>query len=406
MSLSRADRVRLPFLVDFFELWYRSLDEREEKRRTLHELLKQSERSSDAKAREEAVVGLDHLSETGSAEEKALAKVTLAQDLAELGEAEIAAGYIVELKRLELEGLGGWVAGHALEWQQQVPNVYADLAAMIDCWQTQRSGDLEAFAKALLKMGQDLSAKSFSEARVEFLTESLKHVPKPEQRIKIRLRLASTLRALARWDDAETHLIAAKAEAEASNDSKLMSDALNELGVLCYDLARYDEAEPLIRGALDIAENAYGPEHQEVATRLGNLAEVLQKTTRTDEAEPLMRRALEIAEKAHGPEHPHVIGCLTHLANVLVVTGRADEAEALVHRTLRITEEAYGPEHPFVAACLLNLSLLLKHTNRTNEAEPLMRRTLEVWENSFGPGHPRTVTARKNLERLLSKRNG
>lgn len=317
MSLSRADRVRLPFLVDFFELWYRSLDEREEKRRSLRDLLKRSERSSDAKAREEAVIGLDHLSETGTAEEKAVAKVTLAQDLAGLGEADMAAGYIVELPRLGLDGLGGWIAGHALEWQQQAPDVYAELTAMIDCWQTQRSGDLEAFARALLKMGEDLSVKTYSEARVEFLTEALEHLPDPEQRVRLRLLLASILRELARWADAEAHLIAAKGDAEASKNKAYLAIVLYLLGSHYRYLARHGEAEPLLQRAIEITEKTYGEENEGTCTCLGQLALLLLETNRKGEAEPLYRRALDIAGNSLGEDHPHTVKVRKNLERLL-----------------------------------------------------------------------------------------
>ena len=67
---------------------------------------------------------------------------------------------------------------------------------------------------------------------------------------------------------------------------------------------RLSEAEPLYRRALAIDEKSYGPDHPTVATRLNNLAFLLQDTNRLSEAEPLFRRALAIAEKGLGPEHP------------------------------------------------------------------------------------------------------
>jgi Flp pilus assembly protein TadD len=48
------------------------------------------------------------------------------------------------------------------------------------------------------------------------------------------------------------------------------------------------EAEPLLRRALAIFEQSFGPEHPEVATTLNNLAMLLQATNRLADAEPLM----------------------------------------------------------------------------------------------------------------------
>jgi hypothetical protein len=69
-------------------------------------------------------------------------------------------------------------------------------------------------------------------------------------------------------------------------------------------MGRLAEAEPLMKRALAIDEAAFGPDHPDVATRLNNLAGLLQATSRLAEAEPLWRRALHIDEAACGPDEP------------------------------------------------------------------------------------------------------
>ena len=89
--------------------------------------------------------------------------------------------------------------------------------------------------------------------------------------------------------------------------------SLNNLAQLLKATNRLGEAEPLMRRALDIDEQAYGPDHPDVAIDLNNLAQLLQDTNRLGEAEPLMRRALAIDEKSlrarpsqrrHTPQQP------------------------------------------------------------------------------------------------------
>ena len=82
---------------------------------------------------------------------------------------------------------------------------------------------------------------------------------------------------------------------------------------------------------------------------LNNLAQLLQATNRLAEAEPLMRRALAIDEQSYGPEHPDVATDLNNLAALLQATNRLAEAEPLMRRALAIDEQSYGPEHPDVA---------------------------------------------------------
>jgi hypothetical protein len=91
---------------------------------------------------------------------------------------------------------------------------------------------------------------------------------------------------------------------------------------------RLAEAEPLMRRALKIDENSYGPDHPEVATDLTNLASLLKATNRLAEAEPLMRRALRILvqfTRRTGHEHPNLRGVGSNYVSLLDKMGLGDE---------------------------------------------------------------------------------
>jgi tetratricopeptide (TPR) repeat protein len=179
----------------------------------------------------------------------------------------------------------------------------------------------------------------------------------------------------------------------------------NRLGVLFIEKARFDDAEPLIRRALEIDEASYGPDHPDVASNLNNLAELLRQTNRHAEAEPLIRRALEIDEKNFGPDHPDVARDLNNLAHLLHTANRLAEMEPLSRRALEIWGKSFGPDHPRLAVGLGNLAEVLRQTNRHAEAEPVIRRALEIDEKNFGPDHP-NVAARLNvLEGLMRDTN-
>ena len=86
-----------------------------------------------------------------------------------------------------------------------------------------------------------------------------------------------------------------------------MAMHLNNLGMLLRDTNRIEEAEPLMRRALEVGVAAFGEEHPIVATNLNNLAILLQDTNRLEEAELLMRRVLDILAafgRQTGHEHP------------------------------------------------------------------------------------------------------
>ena len=393
MNLSRGARKRMPFLLDFFSLFYPSIEAREEKRRQLRAKLLE-EGSVDAGE------ALDYLSEVGDAGERATAKFDMARIYARCGVAEQAAGYVLEAAPLAGDGVSRSIA-RIVTNAPSAPDYLTEIEEMIEAWEMHRSGEFEAFAHRLAEMGKGLTLQTFSETRLAFLRDTLESMGNSEERIMQRLRIAAVLEELARWKESEEQQRRALAEATALANAKIVAVVSNDLAALLLNTNRLGEAEPLMRRALEINESAFGNQHPTVAICLNNLAALLLNTNRLGDAEPLMRRALEINEAAFGNRHPTVAICLRNLAVLLLNTNRLGDAEPLMRRALEINEAAFGNQHPTVAISLNNLATLLQATNRREEAEPLMRRALEINEVVFGGQHPTVATDLNNLATLL-----
>ena len=195
-------------------------------------------------------------------------------------------------------------------------------------------------------------------------------------------------------------LIAA-AKSEFGEETSEVATALNEHATTLNATGRYDEAEPLYREAMRIAEITIGKAHPDYATHLNNLAGLLETTGRYDEAEPLYREAIRIDEITIGKEHPDYAIRLNNLAGLLRTTGRYDEAEPLYREAIRIDEITIGKAHPAYATSLNNLAGLLEATGRYGEAEPLYHQAIDILSRSLGEDHPNTKQVHKNLEALL-----
>ncbi len=393
MNLSRGARERLPFLLDFFTLYYPSIEERETKRAEL--------RAKDGDGNAEQV--LDYLSEVGPPEEKAAAKLNLVRIHAGHGRSDKAVQYLREASLLPLDPLGTWIVRHVDGTPST--NYLNELQEMIDCWELHRSGDLEAFAERFSKLADTLSFKSFSETKISFLRDHLYHLADAKERINTRLKIANLLYELARWPDAEAEFKLAQGEAEALNDPFILSIIFNNLAQLLQETNRLAEAESLMRHALAIDEKNLGSGHPNIAIRLNNLASLLQNINQLTDAELLMRRALAINEQCFGPDHTRVATNLNNLALLLQATNRLADAEPLMRRALAIDEKNLGSNHPDVARDLNNLALLLQDTNRLTEAESLMRNSLVILEKNLGTEHPKVALALNNLAQLLQATN-
>ena len=397
MNLSRGARKRVPFLLDFFSLFYPSIEAREEKRRQLRERLLDEGSVDAGKA-------LDYLSEVGDEAERSTAKFDMARIYARCGVAEQAAGYVLEAAPLAGDGVSRSIA-RIVTNAPSAPDYLTEIEEMIEAWEMHRSGEFEAFAHRLAEMGKGLTLQTFSETRLAFLRDTLESMGNSEERIMQRLRIAAVLEELARWKESEEQQRHALAEATALANAKIVAVVSNDLAALLLNTNRLGEAEPLMRRALEINESAFGNQHPTVAICLNNLAALLLNTNRLGDAEPLMWRALEINEAAFGNQHPTVAISLNNLATLLQATNRREEAEPLMRRALEINEVVFGGQHPTVATDLNNLATLLRDTYRAEEAEPLMRRALEIDEAAFGNQHPALARDLNNLATLLHATN-
>ncbi|GHO50830.1 FxSxx-COOH system tetratricopeptide repeat protein [Ktedonospora formicarum] len=151
--------------------------------------------------------------------------------------------------------------------------------------------------------------------------------------------------------------------------------------------ARYIEAEPLYKQALQIVEQKLGREHLNVAYILNGLAELYRERGRYAEAEPLYHHALEIMEQQLGREHLDVAYPLVNQANLYVDQGKYTDAERLYWRALRIIERELEPAHALVAYPLNGLATLYYQQSKYREAEELYKKTLEIREQQLGPEH-------------------
>jgi hypothetical protein len=122
---------------------------------------------------------------------------------------------------------------------------------------------------------------------------------------------------------------------------------------------QYDQAIPIARRAVTLAERLYGPDHPTIAAELRFLVQALQPAGRSAEAEPLMRRALAIDEKNVNPNDPLLAFDLKILTGLLVdiswnrVLPQADRGRVALTGQLPLVLERAVP-----LALLLSLFLL------------------------------------------------
>jgi tetratricopeptide (TPR) repeat protein len=173
-------------------------------------------------------------------------------------------------------------------------------------------------------------------------------------------------------------------------------DGLNKLSVL---LGRRDpeRARQLGTQAVHLAERAFGPDNEQTAVLLGNLAVTIDQTGEPSAAIPLFQRALEVTERRWGEGSSYVSQLAMGLGHALAHRGDLAGARRQMERAVAIDERLLPPDHPEVADRLRGLAVTLMQMGEFAAAMPLLERALAIEEKKLGPEHPVLAYTLHNL---------
>jgi tetratricopeptide (TPR) repeat protein/predicted Ser/Thr protein kinase len=180
-----------------------------------------------------------------------------------------------------------------------------------------------------------------------------------------------------------------------------VAGSLNNLANVQHDLGHYAEAVDLLQRALAIDVATLGPEHPAVASTLNNLGVMQHRRGEYDSALAYHTQALAIRREALGPDHPDVGVSFNNLGAAQRQLGLLDDAMASYSQSLQIRERTVGSNHPDVAVAVDNLALLHRARGEYALARTLHQRALTLREEGLGPDHPEVATSLLGLGRVL-----
>jgi CHAT domain-containing protein len=185
-----------------------------------------------------------------------------------------------------------------------------------------------------------------------------------------------------RYGEAQATLIKAlKANAAGGNNYNI-GVSLVEAGLLYRFMGQYKKAEDLMRKALEVDNQALGPENAVTILNTVVLAQVIRASGRPAEAEPVARQALATARHALGPErqdNPALMTALMALAESLREQGKFSEAEPLYREALANAVKYTGPNSVEVGTVEMLYAQLLRVTGRELDAHKLLLHSYRVF---------------------------
>ncbi|MEN0021242.1 MAG: tetratricopeptide repeat protein, partial [Planctomycetota bacterium] len=182
----------------------------------------------------------------------------------------------------------------------------------------------------------------------------------------------------------------------------VLIDLLQEQGPALYKAGRLDAARDVLFEAYELSDAAADP--RRASTLANDLGLVLADLSKLDEAEELLRTALRIRVDTFGPNHPDVAITNINLGWVAVARDDLDTAVELTKAALDIQRQILPPMHVALANGLNNLGVLNRRLGDLDAAAGFYAECLEICEANFEPGHPQLETIRSNFGRLEAAR--
>jgi tetratricopeptide (TPR) repeat protein len=175
------------------------------------------------------------------------------------------------------------------------------------------------------------------------------------------------------------------------------------IGLTYLRLNRYEEAEPLLRRALEIRRPLLGDGHEDTVESLNGMGLLLADQGKWDESERFIREAIELARKLGEPGEDHLGDAMLNLASLAHTRGDLDEAESIYRDVLAMLLEA--DDEYAVAWVRHNLAGVLNDKGDYQGAESLYRDALDGFRRTRGNEHPLVASTLRGLGTVIARFN-
>ncbi len=171
----------------------------------------------------------------------------------------------------------------------------------------------------------------------------------------------------------------------------------NQIGLLYSDMGHFELAEQILRNAINMGTDSYIVPDPVRSESISNLAYVLRRTGNYDEAESMYRDSYRIRMRSLGSEHPSTIENLSSIGVTLLNKGDYSNAQIILQDVLDLRLKALGRSHPDVAMSMNSLGAVLLNRGDFREAEKYFRESLDIRSKIFGEMHPKVALTMNNL---------
>ncbi|XP_075220244.1 protein interacting with APP tail-1 isoform X2 [Lycorma delicatula] len=219
------------------------------------------------------------------------------------------------------------------------------------------------------------------------------------------------------YDEAFRWSVEALKELGPGVSPRVMIDSLSQAAKACVVKREFTKADLLVRQAVCLAREAFGPDHPKFADTLQDYGFYLLNSDSIRHSVHVYGEALKLKMSAFGKSNLHIAAALEDLAYALYVheysSGRFDEARDHSEKAIEIMEKLLPAEHLMLASAQRVKALILEeialdsvpNSSETQnellgEAEKLHKNALRLSRLAFGEDNVQTAKHYGNLGRL------
>lgn len=213
--------------------------------------------------------------------------------------------------------------------------------------------------------------------------------------------LASTLLALAEFEEAKLQLDQAMIVAEQQQDSELRLATMQLMAAHHQAMGELQAAEAILSRVLDARKRGLGEDNRRTYQAMADLAYVLQEQGRHADALTLLGNAyqgLQIDDL-----HPSTLRAAVRLARLHTLQGNIDQAAVLYEQTVNDLARLLGESHPQTVTAKHGWALLKSSLHEWPQAQQLLTEVLDAQRKQLGNEHPATLATMHNLAKLHAR---
>jgi len=168
------------------------------------------------------------------------------------------------------------------------------------------------------------------------------------------------------------------------------------------EISEYNEAESLLKQALNIYQGLYSDDNFNVLRVMANMGALLAKSGDYIASEMFLKRTLQGFNKIYDGDHANIVLVMNNLAMTQVLSKQYNAARQTVEKSLAMETRLNSDSSTVIAEILITSSILHIKLGHYTQAQQIAEQARELYTQNLQPGHWRIAMANNVLAAALT----